>query len=63
METAKKKCLQCGEEKPRTEYFIYKKSGKEYNWCKECVKANAHQSYENHLAKAQACRQRWGLSA
>lgn len=62
METTKK-CLQCKKDKPCTEYWTYKKSGKDYNWCKDCVKESAHLSFQNHLAKSKACRQRWGIGA
>lgn len=58
-----KKCLQCNELKDADEYFIYKKSGNPYSWCKDCVRKSAVESKENHAARAQAYRERWGTHA
>jgi len=63
MELPKQKCIQCTQEKPIDEFFIYKKSGKPYSWCKNCVRHSSQISQENHLAKAQEFRQRWGAHA
>lgn len=63
MHPTKQTCLQCHTEKEIDEFFIYKKSGKHYNWCKECVRRSAQASQENHVARSQAYRQRWGVHA
>lgn len=63
MQPLKQICIQCSQEKHLDEFFIYKKSGKPYSWCKDCVRRSAQVSQENHVAKAQAFRQRWGAHA
>jgi len=59
MEPIKKECIQCKQHKPLDQYFIYKKSGKPYSWCKDCVNESSAISMANHKAKSKACRERW----
>jgi|GEM_PF-6187046 len=63
MEQPKKTCLQCKECKSVEEYFIYKKSGRPYSWCKECVRDSSHRSEANHVARSKVYRERWGAHA
>jgi hypothetical protein len=55
----KQPCLQCGFEKPIDEFFIYKKSGKPYRWCKDCVRKSSSTSKIIHAEKAKMFRERW----
>ena len=63
MEQPKQTCIQCRTEKEFSEFFVYKKSGKSYRWCKDCVRQSAEISHENHVARSQQCRLRWGTHA
>jgi len=46
-----KECIKCGEAKIVTEYYLYKKTGRRWGECKECVKARAHNYWRNGNGK------------
>lgn len=63
MDQTNRKCIQCSEEKSLEEFFIYKKTGKHYSWCKDCVRKSADRSQDNHVSKSKNFRERWGAHA
>ena len=43
------KCKKCGEEKPTTEFYIYKKSGNPWSRCILCEKDRSRKYYKHKV--------------